>query len=59
MQIVQKKKKKLITVIGKDVDEEYYKNVLSIQLNPKVKKDIKIVFSPEHGTANIPYKRSI
>ena len=54
--------KKLITVIGKDVDEEYYKNVLSIQLNPEVKKDIKIVFSPEHGTANIPvqevYKRA-
>lgn len=54
--------KKLITVIGKDVDEEYYKNVLSIQLNPEVKKDIKIVFSPEHGTANTPvqevYKRA-
>lgn len=54
--------KKLITVIGKDVDEEYYENVLSIQLNPEVKKDIKIVFSPEHGTANIPvqevYKRA-
>ena len=54
--------KKSITVIGKDVDEEYYKNVLSIQLNPGVKKDIKIVFSPEHGTANIPvqevYKRA-
>lgn len=54
--------KKLITVIGKEVDEEYYKNVLSIQLNPNVKKDIKIVFSPEHGTANIPvqevYKRA-
>ena len=54
--------KKLITVIGKDVDEEYYKSVLSIQLNPEVKKDIKIVFSPEHGTANIPvqevYKRA-
>lgn len=54
--------KNLITVIGKDVDEEYYKNVLSIQLNPNVKKDIKIVFSPEHGTANIPvqevYKRA-
>lgn len=54
--------KELITVIGKDVDEEYYKNVLSIQLNPDVNKDIKIVFSPEHGTANIPvqevYKRA-
>lgn len=54
--------KRLVTVIGKEVDEEYYKNVLSIQLNPDVKKDIKIVFSPEHGTANIPvqevYKRA-
>lgn len=57
-----KEQKKRITVIGKDVDEEYYKNVLSIQLNPDVNKDIKIVFSPEHGTANIPvqevYKRA-
>lgn len=56
------KQKKLVTVIGKEVDEEYYKNVLGIQLNPDVKKDIKIVFSPEHGTANIPvqevYKRA-
>jgi phosphoglucomutase len=48
---------KLITVIGKDVDEEYYENVLSIQLNPNVNKDnVKIIFTPEHGTANIPVK---
>ena len=46
--------KKLITVMKDDVDQAYYKDVLSIQLNPDVKKDIKIVFSPEHGTANIP-----
>lgn len=54
--------KKLIRVIGKDVDEPYYENVLSIQLIPDVEKDIKIVFSPEHGTANVPvreiYKRT-
>ena len=48
---------KLITVIGKDVDEEYYKNVLSIQLNSDINKDdVKIIFTPEHGTANIPVK---
>lgn len=48
---------KLITMIGKEVDEEYYKNVLTIQLNPEVKKDdVKIIFSPEHGTANVPVK---
>lgn len=48
---------KLITVVGKEVDEEYYKNVLSIQLNPDICKDnVKIIFTPEHGTANIPVK---
>lgn len=47
---------KLITIIGSQVDEEYYKEVLTIQLNPNVDKDIKIVFSPEHGTSNIPVR---
>lgn len=48
---------KLITIIGKEVDEAYYENVLSIQLNPDVDKtQVKIVFSPEHGTANVPVK---
>lgn len=46
--------KKLITVMDDSVDKAYYEAVLGIQLNPDVKKDIKIVFSPEHGTANIP-----
>ena len=42
---VTKEEEKLITIIGKEVDEEYYKNVLSIQLNPDVNKDdIKIIF---------------
>ena len=53
----------LITVIGKDVDEAYYAEVLKIQIHPEVEKgNMKIVFSPEHGTANIPvqevYKRT-
>ncbi len=48
---------KLITVIGEDVDKAYYEAVKSIQLNPDVRKDdVKIVFSPEHGTANIPVR---
>lgn len=53
----------LIHIIGKEIDEEYYKNVLSIQLNPDVdKENIKIVFTPQHGTSNVPvqeiYKRA-
>lgn len=48
---------KLITVIGADIDEQYYAKVLDIQLNPEVKKeDVKIIFTPQHGTANIPVK---
>ena len=47
----------LIHVIGKEVDEAYYEKVLGIQLNPQIAKDdIKIIFTPEHGTANIPVK---
>lgn len=48
--------KKLVTVMDETIDQAYYKEVLSIQLNPDVKKDITIVFSPEHGTANIPVR---
>ncbi|NBK96775.1 MAG: phospho-sugar mutase [Erysipelotrichia bacterium] len=54
---IDAEKEKLITMIGEEVDEEYYKNVLSIQLNPEVNKEnVKIIFTPEHGTANIPVK---
>lgn len=46
----------LVTVIGADVDRNYYDHVESIQLNPDVEKNITIVFSPEHGTANVPVR---
>ncbi len=46
----------LITVVGEEVDEAYYKDVLSIRVCPDVKKDIKIVYSPQHGTGNVPVR---
>lgn len=46
----------LITVLGDEVDESYYNAVASISLNPNVKKDIRIVYSPQHGTGNIPVR---
>ncbi len=46
----------LITVLGADVDESYYKAVMSISVCPDVKKDIKIVYSPQHGTGNVPVR---
>ncbi len=46
----------LITVVGEEVDEAYYKDVLSIRVCPDVKKDVKIVYSPQHGTGNVPVR---
>lgn len=48
----------LIQTIGSEVDEEYYKAVKTVQVNPDVdKSDFKIVYSPQHGTGNIPVRR--
>lgn len=49
--------KPYIYFIDNDVDEAYYNEILKIQLNPELKKDnLKIVFSPQHGTANVPVR---
>jgi phosphoglucomutase len=45
--------KKLITIIGKEIDKQYINDLLTITLSPeavKKHKDIKIVFTPIHGT---------
>ncbi len=50
--------KGLIVDIGKEVDDQYIENVKSIQLNKDMdKSNLKIVFTPLHGTANIPAQR--
>ena len=37
------------------IDELYYKRVLDIQLHPELdKSNLKIVFTPQHGTTGIP-----
>ncbi len=41
----------LVTMIGEQMDQAYIKRVLGIQLNPSMKKSIKIVFTPLHGTS--------
>jgi phosphoglucomutase len=46
----------LIKILGEDVDESYYNAVMSICVCPEVNKDIKIVYSPQHGTGNIPVR---
>ncbi len=45
----------LINIISKEVDEAYYQEVIKIQLNEDLdKSNLEIIFSPEHGTANVP-----
>ena len=46
----------LIKVLDASIDEIYYKKVMAISVTPDVKKDIKIVYSPQHGTGNVPVR---
>lgn len=53
--------KGLLTYIGKDVDAAYIEELKSIQLNSDLDsvKDLKIVFTPLHGTANQPVRAGL
>ncbi|KAB7707364.1 phospho-sugar mutase [Bacillus aerolatus] len=46
--------KGLLTYIGEPVDRAYIDALKSIQLNRQASKDLSIVFTPLHGTANKP-----
>ena len=46
----------LIELLDSSIDEKYYEKVMEISVNPEVKKDIKIVYSPQHGTGNVPVR---
>nr|WP_082881297.1 phospho-sugar mutase [Lederbergia galactosidilytica] len=53
----------ILTFIGEKVDQAYQKALKSIHLNEeaiqKTGKDLKIVFTPLHGTANIPVREGL
>ena len=46
----------LIKVLDSSMDEIYYNKVMGISVTPDVKKNIKIVYSPQHGTGNVPVR---
>lgn len=46
----------LISMLDPSIDEKYYAAVMSVSINPDVKKDIKVVYSPQHGTGNVPVR---
>lgn len=45
-----------IEYIGIEVDEAYYKALETVQERPGADKDLKIVYTPLHGTGNIPVR---
>lgn len=52
--------KGLFNVIGEEVDEAYDKNVLAQIVDPdiiKAQEDLKIVYTPIHGSGNKPVRR--
>ncbi len=46
----------LVEIIGKEIDEPYYKEVLNLQFDKGAKRNIKAVYTPQHGTGNIPVR---
>ena len=63
MDVEDAKAKGLITVIGKDVREAYLEEVLKCRKNPDVAddtaKDLKIVYTPFHGSGLIPVTEAL
>lgn len=53
---VDESKESNIEYIGIEVDEAYYKALETVQERPGAKKQIKIVYTPLHGTGNVPVR---
>lgn len=54
-------KKGLLTVIGEEIDDLYMEQLKAQSIHPEIikdaAKDMKIVYTPLHGTGNIPVRR--
>ncbi|KFF57300.1 phosphoglucomutase [Bacillus subtilis] len=55
------KEKGLIKIIGEDIDKVYTEKLTSISVHPELSKevDVKVVFTPLHGTANKPVRSGL
>lgn len=49
--------KRLLSIIGKDMDDEYIEKVKELRIRDDVDKDIKIVYTPLNGAGSVPVKR--
>lgn len=43
-------------VLGVEVDEAYYKALKTVQERPGAEKNVKVVYTPLHGTGNVPVR---
>ncbi len=61
MDIEEAKSKGLYNVIGEEIDDKYIAELKKLIIHPEVitemADDIKIVYSPFHGTGNVPVRR--
>ncbi|SKB76890.1 phosphoglucomutase [Lachnospiraceae bacterium] len=61
MNLADAKARGLYNVIGSEIDDKYIaelkKQIIHPDLLEKAAKDIKIVYSPFHGTGNVPVRR--
>lgn len=57
MDFEEAKEKGLIQIIGKEIDDEYFSELLKMTIHDAIDKDVKIVFTPLNGTGNIPVRR--
>ena len=61
MDLDEAKSKGLYNVIGKEIDDIYIEELKKLIIHPDIikemSKDIKIVYSPFHGTGNVPVRR--
>lgn len=61
MDLAEAKKAGLYNVIGKEIDDIYIEELKKLIIHPDIikemSKDIKIVYSPFHGTGNVPVRR--
>lgn len=61
MDTAEGKKQGLYNVIGKEIDEKYMEELMKQSIHPEIIRemadDIKIVYTPLHGTGNIPVRR--
>lgn len=46
----------LVEFIDEEIDEMYYEEVLALQFDEEEEKNLRVVYTPEHGTGNIPVR---